>query len=115
MIKVLFTYKPSTSVYLYLNTEGWFINCPLTYPQLQYLITMTHKLLDALFVICVLVSFAVSRLWLKRRNQKYPLPPRPKGLPVIGNLLDMLSTREIHALEGLRSDYGKLSEETAVF
>ncbi|KAF5321938.1 hypothetical protein D9619_001235 [Psilocybe cf. subviscida] len=38
-------------------------------------------------------SLAVAYLWLKRRNYGLPLPPGPKGWPLIGNVFDMPMSR----------------------
>lgn len=34
-------------------------------------------------------GLAVAYLWLKRKRYTLPLPPGPKGWPLIGNVLDM--------------------------
>lgn len=65
--------------------------------------------LDALAVsAAVLLIF----LYLKRNNArssyKLPLPPGPKGLPVIGNLLDMPTSFEWET-------YHKWSKELGMF
>lgn len=47
-------------------------------------------LLDAAAVLVALILF--NRLFSKKRQG--PLPPGPKGLPLIGNMLDMPASHE---------------------
>jgi hypothetical protein len=37
----------------------------------------------------LVASLAVTYLWLKRRHRGLPLPPGPKGWPLIGNVFDI--------------------------
>ncbi|KAG6815618.1 hypothetical protein H0H87_012888, partial [Tephrocybe sp. NHM501043] len=55
---------------------------------------MISKNLDALVVFCALYAvFILSRL-ARRKQLAAPLPPGPKGYPLIGNLFDMPSAQE---------------------
>ncbi|KAH9941591.1 O-methylsterigmatocystin oxidoreductase [Epithele typhae] len=46
--------------------------------------------------------------WPRSRSSKLPLPPGPKPLPIIGNLLDMPMTNMAPALHRLSAIYGDL-------
>lgn len=65
---------------------------------------------DLLVVIVALVSIWV----LFRRNcHNAPLPPGPRGLPLIGNLLDMPSDKEWLTFARWGNEYGKLSSPSS--
>lgn len=38
---------------------------------------------------CVLIPAILAWAWLSRRKNSMPLPPGPKGLPFIGNVMDL--------------------------
>jgi hypothetical protein len=48
--------------------------------------------MDFILVIASLAFLAFAIVWIKQllgARSSLPLPPRPKGLPVLGNLLDL--------------------------
>ena len=72
----------------------------MTYPNV-------YQVLATLLFGCI---FLFRRLNLKRRNPKgLPLPPGPKGFPVIGNLLDFPSNYQWLVYDEWRKTYGKYS------
>ena len=45
---------------------------------------------DGIVVVCSLASLYALHAWRKSVQKPLPLPPGPKGLPLLGNTLDML-------------------------
>jgi hypothetical protein len=41
-----------------------------------------------------ILTFILLAIWERRRISKLPYPPGPKGLPLIGNVLDIPTSRE---------------------
>ena len=61
------------------------------------------------FVVIVLVLFVYVRSFLDRkklRTHGLPLPPGPKGWPVIGNMFDMQASQPWLAYRDLAVEYG---------
>lgn len=58
-------------------------------------------------LILLWARFEASRKALQRRKG-LPYPPGPKGLPIIGNALDMPKSREWEKAAEWRSKYGEL-------
>jgi hypothetical protein len=52
-------------------------------PAVQLLSRVPHP---TMFPVILLAILATTALWLRRRNQKYPLPPGPPADPLIGHL-----------------------------
>lgn len=65
---------------------------------------------DLLVVIVALVF--IWGLFRRNRNNA-PLPPGPRGLPLIGNLLDMPSDNEWFTFAQWGKEYGKLSSPSS--
>ena len=60
--------------------------------------------LDALAII---FSFVFIRSWLSWRKRRVnPLPPGPRGLPIIGNILDMPGENEFEVARQWGEKYG---------
>lgn len=55
--------------------------------------------------IWVLIALLASWLWRKQKNRGIPLPPSPRGLPLLGNLL-MLGENPHRDLCQLAQKYG---------
>jgi hypothetical protein len=50
--------------------------------------------MDYVLVLASLVSLTLGILWIRQllgAKSSLPLPPSPKGLPILGNLLDLAS------------------------
>ena len=61
------------------------------------------QLLDAALLVCVI--FMLVKL-ATRKNQLYPYPPGPKGLPLLGNVLDLPSEKNWEAYAKWGQKYG---------
>ena len=44
--------------------------------------------------VCTAVLVAITISYLNQRRNRYPYPPGPKGLPILGNLLDIPEQRQ---------------------
>ena len=53
--------------------------------------------------LCVVVVYLLAR---RERDGNYPLPPGPKGFPIIGNLLDMPTSDEWVTFQKWSKDFG---------
>lgn len=59
--------------------------------------------------VCIFViAFVSSFLSLSRQNRPIKLPPGPKGLPFLGNLLQVLGAHPHRALTAMQKKYGHL-------
>ena len=47
------------------------------------------NLLYVLPIVLIAASIVYNRLKRRKRSRSFPLPPGPKGLPIIGNVLDI--------------------------
>jgi hypothetical protein len=61
-------------------------------------------------VICMLfvLHLVLRRAWQRRRRPNLPLPPGPKGYPIIGNLFDIPTEYPERAYSRLLDRYGGL-------
>ncbi|KAL5497921.1 hypothetical protein ACEPAH_2852 [Sanghuangporus vaninii] len=64
--------------------------------------------LDAAAIIVALICIRSFLSWRKRRANSYSLPPGPKGLPVIGNVLDMPQENEWESVRQWGMKYGNI-------
>lgn len=69
---------------------------------------MSVSLFSALPILVTLVFVWLGLRWRLRRTCGLPLPPGPKGLPIIGNVLDMPAQEEWEAVRQWGETYGKL-------
>ncbi|KAI0367632.1 O-methylsterigmatocystin oxidoreductase [Pilatotrama ljubarskyi] len=60
-------------------------------------------------ILIILGAFAGIVLWRRRDRSRFPLPPGPKPLPIIGNLFDMPTKRYGPALRDLGAKYGDMT------
>ncbi|ETW82537.1 cytochrome P450 monooxygenase 14 [Heterobasidion irregulare TC 32-1] len=44
--------------------------------------------------VCAAVLVAITIIYLNQRRNRYPYPPGPKGLPILGNILDIPEQRQ---------------------
>ena len=63
--------------------------------------------------IAALVGILLLKILLRRTRQRAPLPPGPKGLPVIGNVLDMPKSHEWYKFTEWNEQYGMFSVHTS--
>ncbi|KDQ64908.1 hypothetical protein JAAARDRAFT_28562 [Jaapia argillacea MUCL 33604] len=68
---------------------------------------LTDSLTAVDVTLALFASWLLKRLW--SRKTQLPLPPGPKGLPLIGNLLDMPSVEEWRTLAQWTHEYGDLT------
>ncbi|KAG6865993.1 hypothetical protein C0991_009665 [Blastosporella zonata] len=69
--------------------------------------------INSIDVLCALVGvFILGKL--ARRGQRAPLPPGPKGYPLIGNVLDMPATQEWLTFAKWGEQYGKIASITVL-
>ena len=61
---------------------------------------------SALLAFALMLYIVVS--WGFGQRHTLPLPPGPKGLPILGNFLDMRAARECETLRTWRDTYGEL-------
>lgn len=60
-----------------------------------------------IFVGVALAGSALLVPWALRPRSRLPYPPGPKGLPIIGNLLDMPKEKVAETNERRYREYGK--------
>ncbi|KAK1216462.1 hypothetical protein PQX77_020931 [Marasmius sp. AFHP31] len=65
------------------------------------------------FVLAAIGLYCVARL-VSSKKSSLPLPPGPKGLPLLGNLLDMPSEKEWHTFAKWGQQYGKICSVTVL-
>lgn len=59
--------------------------------------------------VCIFLIAFLSSFWsLSRRNEQIKLPPGPKGLPFLGNLLQVLGRHPHRALTAMQKQHGHL-------
>jgi hypothetical protein len=55
-------------------------------------VNSSSHMMDYVLVIASLAALALATLWIRQllgSQSSLPLPPGPKGLPILGNLLDL--------------------------
>ena len=77
-----------------------------------YHLSFVHPNMESvsiLFVAAVLSAFVQIFLdWKKGRTRGLPLPPGPKGWPIIGNMFDVPASQPWMAYQSLAVEYGAL-------
>ena len=61
---------------------------------------------STLDVVLILLGLVIFRAFFAQRNRIAPLPPGPKGLPLLGNLFDMPKSDEYLKFSEWASKYG---------
>jgi hypothetical protein len=82
----------------------------------------TRSILDLImlgsFLACFLVLIAGRLSWQyvtsRLRRRGVPLPPGPRGLPLVGNVLDFPQKEEWLGYDALTKQYGALSFESCL-
>lgn len=57
-------------------------------------------------LVAILLLLTAVVLWRRRTRSHMPLPPGPRALPILGNLLDMPTKRLGPSLRDLADKYG---------
>ncbi|KAL5520726.1 hypothetical protein ACEPAF_2728 [Sanghuangporus sanghuang] len=70
---------------------------------------MNIYIFDAAAIVVALICIRSFLSWRKRRANSYPLPPGPKGLPIIGNVLDMPQENEWESVRQWGMKYGNIT------
>ena len=83
------------SVYRHLSTG-------IVYLFARFWANMATTLLNTLtFALGAVVIYVAKRL-LQNKNNRFQLPPGPKGLPILGNINDMPKAGELEATHWLK-------------
>ena len=69
---------------------------------------MTDYFTDASALLAFALMLYIVVSWGFGQRHTLPLPPGPKGLPILGNFLDMRAARECETLRTWRDTYGEL-------
>jgi hypothetical protein len=85
-----------------------------SYPDL--IVTMSFKLLTTIYAFCGIVAAYLIRRFLRSSKHVLPLPPGPKGLPLLGNINDLPKpgVLECHHWAKHKDLYGPISSITVL-
>lgn len=70
-----------------------------------FLLSILSMVENRLFLVCGLLAIVSTLIWKKRRLQ-LPLPPGPRGIPIIGNLLDLPKEKDWEVYQHLAHQHG---------
>ena len=86
-------------LHTYLHSSSLHVGSPL--------VKFEHAMITA--CACIVVVLGLRALF-SRKRRSLPLPPGPRGLPILGNLFDMPRSTYWRVFDNWAKQYGKTSD-----